>query len=103
MDGIGSERLLAWDRKSWMLRVAMFKRVHDRLIEKDENVIAPAGQPFYAPTNASYPTKGRITEVMSVLSTMGARLIRSQTMGVSVGNPLSVMPSLGVYNEKGKA
>ncbi|TKA75487.1 hypothetical protein B0A49_02018 [Cryomyces minteri] len=61
----------------------------------DENVIPPAGQPFYARFNASYPTKGRITEVMNVLNTMGAHLIRSQTLGVSVGNPLSMMPSLG--------
>jgi mannan endo-1,4-beta-mannosidase len=66
----------------------------------DENVIPPKGQPFYAKFNASYPTHGRITEVMNTLNTMGARTIRSQTLGVSVGNPLSVMPSLGVYNEK---
>lgn len=66
----------------------------------DENVIPPAGQPFYAKFNASYPTQGRITEVMNTLMTMGARTIRSQTLGVSVGNPLSVMPALGVYNEQ---
>lgn len=66
----------------------------------DENVIPPKGQPFYAKFNASYPTKGRITEVMNTLATMGARTIRSQTLGVSVGNPLSVMPALGVYNEQ---
>lgn len=66
----------------------------------DENVIPPAGQPFYAPFNASYPTKGRTTEIMQTLVTMGAKLIRSQTMGVSVGNPLSLMPKLGVYNEQ---
>jgi len=66
----------------------------------DENVIPPKGQPFYAPFNASYPTKGRITEVMNTLNTMGARTIRSQTLGISVGNPLSVMPKLGVYNEQ---
>ena len=70
-------------------------------MQKDENVIPPPGQPFYAPFKASYPTKGRITEVMNVLNTMGARLIRSQTMGVSVGNPLSLMPALGKYNEEG--
>lgn len=66
----------------------------------DENVIPPAGAPFYAPFNASYPTQGRITEIMNTLVTMGARTIRSQTLGVSTGNPLSVMPSLGVYNEE---
>jgi hypothetical protein len=67
---------------------------------QDENVIPPAGEPFYARYNASYPTKGRITEVMSTLKIMGARTIRSQTMGVSVGNPLSLMPELGKVNEK---
>ena len=66
----------------------------------DENVIPPPGQPFYAPLNASYPTFGRITEVMNTLNTMGANVIRSQTLGVSVGNPLSLMPSLGVYNQE---
>jgi mannan endo-1,4-beta-mannosidase len=66
----------------------------------DENVIPPAGAPFYAPFNASYPTKGRITEIMNTLVTMGARTIRSQTLGVSTGNPLSLMPTLGVYNEQ---
>ncbi len=66
----------------------------------DENVIPPPGQPFYAKFNASYPTQGRVTEVMNTLQTMGARTIRSQTLGVSVGNPLSVMPALGVYNDE---
>ena len=28
----------------------------------DENVVPPSGQPFYAPTSASYPALGRITE-----------------------------------------
>lgn len=65
----------------------------------DENVIPPEGEPFYAPFNASYPTHGRITEAMKTLVTMGAKLIRSQTIGVSVGNPLSVMPTKGVINQ----
>jgi mannan endo-1,4-beta-mannosidase len=65
----------------------------------DENVIPPKGEPFYAPLNASYPTKGRTTEVMNTLVMMGATLIRAHTLGVSVGNPLSLSPSLGVYND----
>ena len=65
----------------------------------DENVVPPKGEPFYAPFNASYPTKGRTTEVMTTLVTMGAKLIRAHTLGVSVGNPLSLSPSLGVYND----
>lgn len=66
----------------------------------DENVIPPAGQPFYAPLKASYPTFGRITEIMNTLLIMGATTIRGHTLGISVGNPLSVMPELGVVNEQ---
>lgn len=65
----------------------------------DENVTPPNGQPFYAPFNASYPTKGRTVEIMNTLVTMGAHTIRSQTLGVSVGNPLSLEPELGVFND----
>ena len=66
----------------------------------DENVIPHKGEPFYAPFNASYPTKGRIVEVMNTLVTMGAHTIRSQTLGVSVGNPLSLEPELNVFNDQ---
>lgn len=66
----------------------------------DENVIPAAGEPFYEPFNASYPTLGRITEVMNTLVTMGVKTIRSQTLGVSTGNPLSIMPTLGAVNEE---
>ena len=63
-------------------------------------MIPPAGQPFYAPYNASYPTKGRITEIMNTVNTMGGRVIRSQTLGVSVGNPLSLWPTLTTRNDQ---
>jgi mannan endo-1,4-beta-mannosidase len=66
----------------------------------DENVQPPAGEPYDPKTKASYPTKARITEAFDTLVALGARTARSQTMGVSVGNPLSVMPNLGVVNEK---
>jgi mannan endo-1,4-beta-mannosidase len=66
----------------------------------DENVIPPPGKPFYAPFNASYPTEGRVAEVMNTLETMGAKTIRSQTLGISVGNPLSLMPSLHEWNNQ---
>lgn len=66
----------------------------------DENVTPPKGEPYYAPLKASYPTKGRITEVMAVIKAMGGTMIRAHTLGVSTGNPLSVMPTLGVVNEQ---
>lgn len=66
----------------------------------DENVTPRAGEPFYPPTRASYPTPGRIVEIMSVVKSMGGTMIRSHTLGVSVGNPLSVMPEPGVVNQQ---
>jgi len=36
---------------------------------------------------------------MNTLVTMGAHTIRSQTLGVSVGNPLSLEPALNVFND----
>lgn len=64
----------------------------------DENVTPPAGEPYYAPLKASYPTKGRITEAMAVTKAMGGTAIRAHTLGVSTGNPLSLMPALGTVN-----
>ncbi|KAL1860435.1 hypothetical protein Daus18300_009209 [Diaporthe australafricana] len=66
----------------------------------DENVIPPAGEPFYSPSNASYPAKGRVTEVMAIVRAMGGTMIRAHTTGVSTGNPLSVWPDRGVVNEQ---
>ncbi|KAI0164949.1 glycoside hydrolase superfamily [Xylariaceae sp. FL1272] len=66
----------------------------------DENVVPPAGEPFYAPTNASYPTKERITEEMAVVKALGGTMIRGHTLGISVGNPLSVWPEAGVVNDE---
>lgn len=66
----------------------------------DENVIPPAGEPFYSPTNASYPTRGRVTEVMATVRALGGTAIRAHTLGVSTGNPLSVWPDKGVVNEQ---
>lgn len=66
----------------------------------DENVIPPAGEPFYSPTSASYPTEGRTTEVMAIVRALGGTAIRAHTLGVSTGNPLSVWPEEGVVNEQ---
>ncbi len=66
----------------------------------DENVTPPAGEPYHAPLKASYPTKGRTTEIMAVVKAMGGTMIRSHTLGVSTGNPLSLMPTGGKINEQ---
>lgn len=59
----------------------------------DENVIPSPGEPFFAPLNASYPTKGRVTEIMATVAALGGTMIRGHTLGVSTGNPLSLWPS----------
>jgi len=46
----------------------------------------------------SYPTKGRVTEVLAVAQTMGATMVRAHSLGVSVGSSLSVEPSLANFN-----
>lgn len=66
----------------------------------DENVIPPPGEPFYGPSDASYPTKGRITEVMAMVKALGGTAVRAHTVGVSTGNPLSLWPEAGVVNEQ---
>jgi len=88
------KRLLAWIGKD--PRVAHHESLADH--RQDENVITPAGQPFYAPYNASYPTQGRTTEIMNTVRIQGGSLIRSQTLGVSVGNPLSLWPTITTRN-----
>ena len=87
----------------WLVCVHISANYADMLnmVRKDENVIPDPVEPFYDVLNASYPTKGRITEVMKTLNAMGATTIRSHTLGISVGNPLSLMPERGIYNNDG--
>ncbi|KAK8089614.1 glycoside hydrolase, partial [Apiospora hydei] len=65
----------------------------------DENVVPPEGEPYDPATKSSYPTKGRITDVLATVKALGGTMIRSHTLGISLGNPLSVMPAPGVLNE----
>ncbi|KAI0136507.1 glycoside hydrolase [Xylariales sp. AK1849] len=65
----------------------------------DENVVPPEGDPYDAATKSSYPTKGRITDALATVKALGGTMIRAHTLGVNLGNPLTVMPQLGVINE----
>jgi mannan endo-1,4-beta-mannosidase len=66
----------------------------------DENVTPPAGEPFYAPLKASYPTKGRVVEAIDTVVAMGGTMARAHTLGVSTGNPLSLWPAAREKNER---
>jgi mannan endo-1,4-beta-mannosidase len=66
----------------------------------DENVVPPPGEDYFEPENISYPTKGRIVEMMNVMKAMGGTMIRAHTLGSSTGTPLSVMPEPYIINDK---
>jgi hypothetical protein len=48
---------------------------------------------------ARYPTNSEIDDALQTAVEMGASVIRSHTLGISVGNSLSIEPSLGVFND----
>ncbi|EIM84910.1 glycoside hydrolase [Stereum hirsutum FP-91666 SS1] len=55
----------------------------------DENVIP----------DPAYPSKQRVVEIFGVVSAMRGTAVRGHTLGISIGNPLSVEPELDVFNE----
>ncbi|KAF2453838.1 glycoside hydrolase superfamily [Lineolata rhizophorae] len=100
----------SFDRSAWVVRNGTALYLSDGTrwtgsgpniywLGLDENVVPPADEPYDAATKSSYPTKGRVTEMMNVLNVMGANHIRAHTLGVSFGNPLALMPERGVINE----
>ncbi|EGG03246.1 family 5 glycoside hydrolase [Melampsora larici-populina 98AG31] len=81
---------------------------------KRHGTILKAGPQFYRPVGpniywlgldendgrkVSYPSKKRIREAFAIAAAMGANTVRSITLGVSTGNPLSIWPSKGETNE----
>lgn len=58
----------------------------------DENVGDPA--------QVDYPTRFRIRDGLETARGMGATVVRSHTLGVSTGSPLSLEPSLDTFNDR---
>jgi mannan endo-1,4-beta-mannosidase len=46
-----------------------------------------------------YPTGFRVDDALATAQEMGATVVRSHSLGISVGCPLCIEPSLGVFNE----
>jgi mannan endo-1,4-beta-mannosidase len=46
-----------------------------------------------------YPSQFRVNAALQTVDDMGGTVVRCQSCGVSTGNPLSVEPSLGTFNE----
>ena len=51
-------------------------------------------------TGLNYPTHFRVRDALATVSLMGGTVVRAHTLGISTGNPLSLEPSLGVWNKK---
>ena len=51
------------------------------------------------PTGPRYPSHFEIDDAMATAAEMGARVVRSQTMGDTVGCPLCIEPKQGEFNE----
>lgn len=47
----------------------------------------------------NYPTDFRVDDALATAREMGATVVRSHSLGISVGCPLCIEPSLGVFNE----
>jgi mannan endo-1,4-beta-mannosidase len=47
----------------------------------------------------NYPTYFRVDDALATAQQMGASVVRSHTLGISVGCPLCIEPALGVFNE----
>lgn len=47
-----------------------------------------------------WPTAFRVLDALDTAKEMGATVVRAHTLGISVGNPKSAMPALGVWNEE---
>lgn len=47
-----------------------------------------------------YPTHFRVDDAIETAQRMGATVVRAHTLGISTGNPLSLEPSLGHFNDQ---
>jgi endo-1,4-beta-mannosidase len=52
----------------------------------------------YGPMGPHYPSEFEIDDALDTAKAMGARVIRSQTLGDGIGNPLTIEPKLGQFN-----
>lgn len=87
---------------------SFIRRDRDKLIDPDgKNIFKIVGPNIYwlgldenvAPS-PGYPSQTRVLEVLATAAMMGATVVRSTTLGVSVGNPLSVWPTRNTTNQQ---
>ena len=85
---------------------ASFVTREGSLLKLDGHVFRYGGPNIYwlgldqndPPGVIAYPSKFRIDDALRTAKGMGARVLRSHTLGISTGNPLSFEPALDVWN-----
>lgn len=81
-------------------------RIGDRLVLNDHNFRFSGANVYWGGldengrTGLNYPTQFRVKSALATVADMGETVVRCQSCGVSTGNPYSVEPSLGVFNEQ---
>ncbi len=90
---------------------------NDQFVQRDGTRLTVGGEPFrysgpniewlglesygpHDPIGPRYPTHFEVDDALDTAKAMGARVVRSQTMGDSVGCDLCIEPSPGVFNPK---
>jgi mannan endo-1,4-beta-mannosidase len=90
---------------------------NDEFVQRDGTRLTLGGQTFrfggpniewlgletygpFGPTGPHYPTQFEIDDALDTAVAMGARVIRSQTMGDGIGDSLSIEPTLGQFNSE---
>ncbi|MET3807807.1 hypothetical protein ABIB25_004834 [Nakamurella sp. UYEF19] len=73
-----------------------FAGANEYYLGLDDNIRDAGGNP-------TYPTKARIDDALSSAVATGATVIRSHTLGISVGCPVCLEPTPGVFDDKALA
>ncbi|HUI42928.1 MAG TPA: hypothetical protein VL523_13260 [Terriglobia bacterium] len=90
----------------------------DRFVQRAGTRLTLGGKPFrfsgpniewlglegygpHDPMGPRYPDRFEVDDAFATAAEMGARVVRSQTMGDTVGSPLSIEPEEGRFNEAG--
>ncbi|PLW58059.1 hypothetical protein PCANC_00643 [Puccinia coronata f. sp. avenae] len=83
-----------------------FIRREGTLLKASSSTYRPVGPNIYwlgldenEGRRISYPSRKRVREAFAIAAAMGANTVRSISLGVSVGHPLSVWPVKGETNE----
>lgn len=88
---------------------------NDEFVQRDGTRLTLGGQTFrfagpniewlgleyygpFSPMGARYPSQFEIDDALDTAKAMGASVIRSQTMGDGIGDPLTIEPTVGQFN-----